>query len=301
LTWVAFVPLDDDDLEALIEDSRPLLRDLARALETDVWFVGNNDYSGNEFSSFDREGKRRWRATDTLDWEAKAGERLERAMEKTKTPAERRAAEKQWAASRLVARAKSPWGRLETEAGLRWEDAIDMFGEAKRATWRKTVFYGDRPAPPPRKKKAPLLLEHRVTSQPPGAAVWSGEQFLTNTPCLLRLPAKEKCTVRLELPAHQAQTVEISAGAQLDVRLKALAPLGTVRFEVSEGTRVWLDEVLVCQGHCELPVEAGVPHRAEPEVSGFRHPATSFEVATGKLLRLGLQVSLETGVRLTTS
>lgn len=298
LTWVAFEPLDDEDLEALIEDSRPLLRDLARALHTDVWFVGNNDYSGNEFASFDGEGKRRWRASDPLEWEGEAGERLERAMKETKTDAEGRAAEKQWAAWREEARAKSPWGRLETEAGLRWEKSIDLFGEAKRATWRKTVFYGDRPAPPPKKTKEPLRLEHRVTSEPPGAAVWAGEQFLTNTPCTLRLPATERCTLRLELPAHEAQRVELSSGAQLDVRLKPLAPLGTVRFQVSEGTGVWIDDALVCRGPCELPVKAGVPHRMAVEVSGFRHLATTFKVAKGKVVRMRIDISMEKGLRL---
>lgn len=299
LTWVALVPLDSD-LEALVDYGRPLFRDLARALHTDVWFVGNNDYSGTEFASFDREGKRRWKATDRRAWDVKVGERVDRALEKAKTEAERRAAEKQWAPWREAARAKSAWGRLEREAGLRWEHAIDLIGHAKRAAWRKTVSYRPGPGPLPKKTKAPLLLEHRVTSDPPSAAVWSGEQFLANTPCTLRLPATGRCTVRLELPAHEPQSAEVSGGAPLHVSLKPLKPLGVARLEVSEGTRIWLDGVLVCQGHCELPVEAGVLHRAEPEVSGIRHPATRFKVPAGKLRRLELQVSLETGVRLVT-
>lgn len=297
LTWVALEPLDFSDLEALVDYGRPLFRDLARALHTDVWFVGNNDYSGTEFASFDREGRRRWKATDRNEWSVKVDERVNRALEKAKTEAERRAAEKQRAPWEEAARGKTAWARLETEAGLRWDDAIDMFGEARRVAWRKTVYRGP---PLPKKTKAPLLLEHRVTSDPPGAAVWSGEQFLTNTPCTLRFPATGQAMVRLELPAHEPQSAAVSGGAPLHVSLKQLKPLGVARFEVSEGTRIWLNDVLVCQGHSELPVEAGVLHRAAPEVSGFRHPDTQFKVAPGKLRRLELQLSVKTGVRLVT-
>jgi hypothetical protein len=164
LTWVSFTPFDEfEDLEELLEGSRALVKDLARALRAELWIVANNDYSGTDYLSFDATGRRRWKALDTHGWSSKIEARVDRAVEKQKTAAARRTVEATRKALLAQARAKSPLGRLEAEAGLEWEACVDLFGEAKKTVWRKKVRYqppGREPEPRPSKRA-------RVNEPPP--------------------------------------------------------------------------------------------------------------------------------------
>lgn len=142
-------------------------------------------------------------------------------------------------------------------------------------------------APPPGPKPS---SDYAVTSEPPGAALWVDGQFRGNTPGTLTLPQDGKHALRLELPAHKAIELELKADGEKHPLFLPLTTtsraLGHVRFDVSDDTRVWLDDALVAEGRLELPVEANVPHHFQLERGGVRSAAQPLQVGVGEVKTL---------------